>query len=265
MILDSIKSALPLKDILVIDCHGHLGAWDNTHIPKNRLEDIIETMDYLGIDKLCLSHFLGCSCDFRRGNDLLGQAIRKYPDRLIGYATINPNYPEEIIQELERCEKQYGMRLIKIHPFCHEYPADGAAYQAFWKYANKKARIVLTHTWEADKNCGPELFGKIAHRYPRVKIILGHSGVTYKGCEEAIKVARKHKNLYLDIASSQPHLGMLERFVKEVGAERILFGSDMPFLEPAAQIAKIAYARIPEADKKKILGLNMKRLLRGAT
>ena len=54
---------------------------------------------------------------------------------------------------------------------------------------------------------------------------------------------------------------MLERFVKEVGADKVLFGSDIPFLEPAAEIAKIVYARISESDKKKILGLNMKRLL----
>ena len=258
---NGVKSGLPIKGMTVIDCHGHLGSWDNTHIPKKEPEEIIETMDYLGIDKLCLSSFLGCSCDFRRGNDIVGQEIRKYPQRLIGYVTINPNYPDEILQELERCEREYGMKLVKIHPFCHEYPADGASYQDFWKYANKKAKIVLTHTWEADRNCGPGIFGRIAHKYAGVKIILGHSGVTYKGCEEAIKVARENDNIYLDIASSQPHFGMLERFVKEVGADKVLFGSDIPFLEPAAQVAKIAYAKISESDKKKILGINMKMLL----
>jgi predicted TIM-barrel fold metal-dependent hydrolase len=54
---------------------------------------------------------------------------------------------------------------------------------------------------------------------------------------------------------------MIERFVREVGADRVLFGSDTPLLEPAAQLGRIAYAKIPEADKVKILGLNTKRLL----
>ena len=68
-------------------------------------------------------------------------------------------------------------------------------------------------------------------------------------------------NLYLDVASSQPHVGMIERFVKEVGAERVLFGSDMPVLEPAAQLGRVAYAEISEDNKEKILGRNVQQLL----
>ena len=120
---------------------------------------------------------------------------------------------------------------------------------------------MLAHTWESDKNCGPGLFADIAREHPRAKIILGHSGVTYDGCQQAIEVARQHDNLYLDTASSQPHIGMIERFVREVGADRVLFGSDIPLLEPAAQLGRIAYARIKETDKEKILGLNAKELL----
>src|SRR3972149_12321252 len=125
MILDQVKSALPLDDVLVIDCHGHLGAWHLTHMPKKSLREMIEAMDPLGIDKLCLSPFLGCFCDFRRGNDELGEAIKKYPPRLIGQMTVNPHYPDEILPELERGGRAYGVRMLKIHPFCHDYPVDG--------------------------------------------------------------------------------------------------------------------------------------------
>jgi predicted TIM-barrel fold metal-dependent hydrolase len=54
---------------------------------------------------------------------------------------------------------------------------------------------------------------------------------------------------------------MIERFVRELGAERVLFGSDIPLPEPAAALGRIAYARISEEAKRKILGLNIKQFL----
>ena len=230
-------------------------------LPKNSLEETLETMDYLGVDRLCISSLLGCLCDFKHGNDQVGEAVRRHPNRLIGMTTVNPNYPDEVIAELQRCENLYGMNIAKIHPFCHEYPADGENYREFWQYADQREMIVLSHTWESDATCGPEMFDNIAQDYPHVKIILAHSGVTQEGCEQAIGVARKNKNVYLDTASSQPHIGMIERFVSEVGSSRVLFGSDIPMLEPAAQFGRIAFADITENDKQRILGLNMLKLL----
>jgi len=260
-ILDQVKSALPLDDALAIDCHGHLGSWQLLHMARNTVEDTVETMDRLGIDKLCLSPFLGCFCDFRRGNDALGEALRQYPDRLIGQFTVNPHYADEIAAELERCQSEYGVRMLKIHPFCHEYPADGEGYRPLWAFANDHRLVVLSHTWESDKNCGPGMFGKIAADYPGAKIILAHAGGTQEGCRQTIEVVQAHDNLYLDTATSQLHIGMIERFVREVGAERVLFGSDIPLLDPAAQLGRIAFAKIKEEEKEMMLGLNAKRLL----
>ena len=261
MILDQLKSALPLEDVAVIDCHGHLGKWPLTHMARPSLDETIETMDRLGIDQLCLSPFLGCFCDFRRGNDLLGEAVRRHPDRLLGQFTVNPNYPDDVLPEFRRCEKAHGLRMLKIHPFCHEYPVDGPGYRDLWQYADQKEMVVLSHTWESDKNCGPGLFGKIAAEHPKARIILAHAGGTQEGCRQTIEILRKHDNLYLDTATSQLHVGMIERFVREVGADRVLFGSDVPLLDPAAQLGRIAYAKIREEEKEKILGVNARRLL----
>jgi len=261
MTFERLKSALPLESGAVIDCHGHLGGWPILNMPKNSVREIVETMDRLGIGRLCLSHFLGILCDFRRGNDILAEVLRRYPGRLIGQAVINPHYPGRIVAELERCGREHGIRLAKIHPFCHRYPADGPGYRDFWQYTNEKEMVVLTHTADADPTCAPERFGPIAREYPRVKIILAHAGVTQRGCEQTMRMVQEHDNLYLDTASSQPHVGMIEKFVRKAGAGRVLFGSDVPVLEPAAQLGRIAYAKITDQEKEKILGLNMKALL----
>ncbi len=261
MILDRLKSGLPLDHHPVIDCHGHLGAWQLVHMPKISLDDMLQTMDRLGIDKLCLSSFLGCFSDSRRGNDYLLDTIRPYRDRFIGQVTVNPNYPQEVLQELRRSENEPVIGMIKIHPFCHEYPANGSGYRELWKYADDNHMVVLTHTWESDPNCGPAIFGPIAEKHPGAKIILAHAAVTQKGCQETIDVVKDHENLYLDIATSQVHIEMIERFVDELGADRVLYGSDIPLLDPAAPLGRIAYAQITEEEKQMILGQNILRLL----
>lgn len=261
MILDQVKSARPLADVLVIDCHGHLGAWPLVHMPRPSVEDVIHTMDRLGIDKLCLSSFMACFCDFRRGNALLMDTVAKHPDRLLGQIVVNPNYPDEVLTELQRCEGRAPVRMLKIHPFCHDYPVDGPGYRDLWKYADEKEMVVLSHTWESDKNCGPELFAKIARDHPHARIILAHAGGTQKGCRQTVKVLKEHDNLYLDTATSHLHVGMIERFVRQLGPQRVLYGSDVPLLDPAAQLGRIAYAKIKDQDKERILGLNLKQLL----
>jgi len=261
MIRDRVTSGLPLDDVPVVDCHGHLGSWQLLHMARNTVEDMVETMDRLGVDKLCLSPFLGCFCDFRRGNDALGEAVRRYPDRLVGQFTVNPHYADEITAELDRWQSEHGVRMLKIHPFCHEYPVDGEGYRPLWAYANDHRLVVLSHTWESDENCGPAMFGPIAGDYPGATIILAHAGGTQEGCRQTIEVVRAHDNLYLDTATSQLHIGMIERFVRQVGPDRVLFGSDIPLLDPAAQLGRIALAEIEEAEKEMILALNAKRLL----
>ena len=130
-----------------------------------------------------------------------------------------------------------------------------------WDFADRASAVVLSHTWESDPTCGPLLFEDLARQYPGARIILGHSGVTRKGYEEALQVARKCDNVFLDITGSQSHDGILERCAAEVGSERILFGSDLPFLEAAMAIGRVAFARLPDNQKEAILGLNFRRLL----
>lgn len=55
--------------------------------------------------------------------------------------------------------------------------------------------------------------------------------------------------------------GVIEYFVKEIGAEKILFGTDSPMRDPRPQVGWLAYADISFEDKKLIFGGNMKRIL----
>jgi predicted TIM-barrel fold metal-dependent hydrolase len=93
------------------------------------------------------------------------------------------------------------------------------------------------------------------------KIILGHSGVTWRGYEQSFEVGASASNTFLDITGSQSHRTIIERAVARLGARRVLFGSDMPYLEAAMVLGRILAARISDEDREKILRANFACLL----
>jgi predicted TIM-barrel fold metal-dependent hydrolase len=76
-----------------------------------------------------------------------------------------------------------------------------------------------------------------------------------------IRIIRETKNVYADIAGSDPTSGFVEMAVRELGAERVLYGSDVGGRSFASQVAKVLGAEITDEEKRLILGGNIRRLL----
>ncbi|MGH7041418.1 MAG: amidohydrolase family protein, partial [Acetobacteraceae bacterium] len=93
--------------------------------------------------------------------------------------------------------------------------------------------------------------------------LLGHAGVTWRGYMQAMEAAEAAPNLFLDLAGSQHHRMILERCVRRIGAERILYGSDMPFLEASMTLAHVLTARISSEATERILRANFLGLVSG--
>ena len=98
----------------------------------------------------------------------------------------------------------------------------------------------------------------MARRHPQVPLICGHTGGTW---ELGIRAIRGLSNVLVDLAGSDPVNGFVEMAVRELGPERILYGSDCGGRSFASQLAKVYGAQIPEAAKRMILGSNLKRLM----
>jgi predicted TIM-barrel fold metal-dependent hydrolase len=93
-----------------------------------------------------------------------------------------------------------------------------------------------------------------------VTYLLGHSGGVPVGFREAIEVAQTCPNVYLDICCSTMSSVWLERIVSEVGSDRVLFGTDMPFLDPTYLVGRLACAALGDADKRRVFGQNAETL-----
>jgi predicted TIM-barrel fold metal-dependent hydrolase len=268
-ILKKTKMGVPLSDLVIVDSHAHLGHWHYMHIPPSGEKTMVRVMDKTGIKRAIISANIAIGPDYRMGNEMVYQAASVFPDKFHGYVTINPHYYRSINEELdywfENKSNRDRMIAIKIHPTFHQYPIDGEYYRPVFQYAQAHDLVVLSHAWGEspyESLCGPRIFDKIAEKYPSVKIIVGHSGGNLPGFYKSVEVARKHENLYLDTCCSFLSLGFVEFLVENVGAERVIFSSDFPFLNAPAGLGKVVYSKIDTEEKQKILGLNAAKLFR---
>jgi predicted TIM-barrel fold metal-dependent hydrolase len=260
----------------IIDAHIHLGHMADFYMPDNSLERMIRIMDKCGIEAVIASHIVGIMTNhFEYAYAETLKAVTAFPGRIYGFGVFNPHFPKESLELVKAHLGAKGFVGVKVHPAGHRYPLDGENYKPLWEYTSRNGVPVLTHTWDAtpqntypfelvpaQENAQPKLVGTISDRYPTLSIIMAHSGGHYQGHLQAIEAARTHKNVYVDIAGETIGFGLIEWFVKEIGAEKILFGSDINWLDPRAHIGRVLGARITAEDRERIFFRNARSLFR---
>jgi predicted TIM-barrel fold metal-dependent hydrolase len=110
-------------------------------------------------------------------------------------------------------------------------------------------------------NIVPEMMD-LAPRYPNVAFIMAHSGGSFKDARLAIEIALANPNVYLEITLTSVTYQVIEYMVAHVGADRVLFGTDQPMRDPIPQFGWMVYSHCTFEEKKKMLGLNMKTIIR---
>jgi uncharacterized protein len=250
----------PVSAFEIVDCHGHLGYWHNFNIPWRTAGDMVRALDVTGTRCCIASGHSGISADYRLGNDHMIQAMREYPARLLGYCSVNPNYPvDETKAELERCFDA-GMVGIKLHPAMHRQRADAPGYKPAWEFAQEHRLCVLSHSGATDAYCGVAVFEGPARDYPDAKILLGHAGFGYDGAQRCCDLAGRCPNVFLDITISIAYRGLIERMVDGAGADRVLYGTDLPFMDSRPMVGRLAFTDMDDKQLELVLGGNARRL-----
>ena len=259
---ERVHAGLPLGDVEIIDVHAHLGPYYNMHIPAREPARMVRIMDLCGIAKTVLAPNLSWDTDLVFANDMMRDAVAAHPGRLYGACAVNGNYPELSLEELERSFQDKRVVLIKVHPSGSQCRLDDNRMLGIYEFATRRKATILSHTWlDNDPHGNIGLFADVAKSRPAISWIMGHSGGPY-GSRRAVELAQQVPNIYLDITLSMCPARQIEFFVQEVGSERVLFGTDNPFLDPRPQIGRVALAKISPEDKANIFGRNARRLVR---
>lgn len=257
-----IHRGQPIDDMEIIDLHAHLGPYFNMHVPMVSADDMIVSMDRLGIDKVVASATPGIYSDLIMGNDLTLEAIRKYPGRFYGACLVNGNFPGLSMDELHRCfDDEDGFVLIKVHPVLAHCKMDAPEMRKIYEYASENRLFVLVHTWyEGDPFGSQDQFAAMAREYPDALWIMGHSGGPF-GSRYAVEIAEELPNVFLDLTLSMCPAQQIEEFVRCIGSERVVFGTDNPFIDPRPALGRVFLADIERNDLENIVSGNAKRYI----
>jgi predicted TIM-barrel fold metal-dependent hydrolase len=236
----------------IIDSHAHLGIWFSTYVNNGEADGLIRSMDRLGIQKMALMAFDAIGPDMRGGNDRTAAAMRAYPGRFLGQATVDPNESAGMTAELERCFNELGFHGIKFHCDLHGYPADSDQYRPAFEYADAHNLPILIH-------------GVITERmlktYPRAQFLSAHVGAwDGKSPNYAIQLSQDYPNIHLELCSSRILNHVMEKMVEVADVNRIVYGSDAPLMDPGYQMGRVLTACLSPADKEKIFYRNAVRL-----
>ncbi|MBN2310302.1 MAG: amidohydrolase [Candidatus Hydrogenedentes bacterium] len=243
----------------VIDSHGHLGPFRGIYLPEAAVESMIAGMDRAGVESIILSPHNALEGDTREGNREMLDAVRRYPGRIYGYCTLNPQFPNDLDEEMAACLGQPGVVGIKIHPSMHGVPVGDPRYRPVWERANRDRLMVLSHTWGESGGCGHKDLRPIAEQYPDVRLLLGHS--CYGAYPGAIALAAEFPNVYLELTAAAHAYGLIEWMCRDAGSHKVLFGTDYPWFDHAVYIGFVVFAHVDEADMRNILYDNARRLL----
>jgi predicted TIM-barrel fold metal-dependent hydrolase len=174
-------------------------------------------------------------------------------DGLLQYVVLDPRRRETFEQAAEmlctpRCVG------IKIHPEEHGYPIVEHG-DALFAFAAEHRAVVLSHSSEQNSQASDLI--RFANEYPEMRLILAHIGCGWDG-DPTHQVrgvqASTQGNVYTDTSSARsitPNL--IEWAVSEIGAERVLFGTDTPLYHTSMQRIRIDHAGISEREKRLIL------------
>jgi predicted TIM-barrel fold metal-dependent hydrolase len=284
---------------MIIDFHAHpdFKTLSELYSP----DEFVAGMDQGGIDITCLfgndqadpgacppwrdERYMAVPTNF--SEEELAAFCGHYPERLVGFTSINPNrYQPEC--KVERAIKEFGMKAVKLYPHSGFYPNDPRLTRTY-ELCSRMGIPVVIHTgmkavrWQWMKYNQPIYVDDIATNFPDLNIVMCHGG--YPWTEEFIAVVYTNPNIWVDLTFLErieetfklPGLteNTIHRLVKLIGAQRLLWGSEGPYMnlplygshDPSNyQVSQYKLVKrfgfLSEEDKADILGNNAARLLK---
>ena len=258
-----------LRRLGVWDAHAHVGTPGAT--PAKRMEALVKIADRMGVERLCIFmsppwQYEPTPEQFRQSNDDVLAILKEWSSRAFGFVYLNPAHTRASLDELERCVADGPMIGIKlwVAAHCHRPELDPIVRRA----AELNA-VILQHTWIKQRGKGnlpqestPMELAELSTRHPGVPFICGHAG----GGDWALglRAIRDRPEIFADLGGGDPVGGEVEMAVRELGASRVLYGSDVNGRSFASQLGRVLGASITPEQKRLILRDNLRTLLQPA-
>lgn len=260
--MKKIKNKINHKNssgIQIYDCFCGIGPWQTRDkLLPYKPEDILQLMNHFGITKALIhSNFAINNGNIETGNQHIIDAYKNNRDRFAPAFVIKPNpYNPKAIEEYILKMQKYSVKALWL----------GIKPQLLWIWAYKdilieccKRKIPIFINRE---DTHPEHIYKLCKSFPKARIVL--VGISYQEDWWLYPLLKEFKQVRVSTGHFYIPTYNPMTFIKHFSANRLLFGSGLPFFSPGGMISHITYANIAEKDKQLILYKNLEQLLEEA-
>jgi predicted TIM-barrel fold metal-dependent hydrolase len=239
---------------MIIDCHCHAGKGDGLTGPWDTaapLGKYLQRAAHAGIQKTVL--FAAFHSNYLQANRQVARIVNAHPERFYGFAFVHPLLDQkQIFALIQEAVTKLGFVGMKVH-----------RYDARITRAICEAAAVFHLPVLYDVMGEVSTVRLLAEEYPQVNFIIPHLGSfadDWKAQAAFIDILARYPNIYTDTSGIR-RFDLLEEAVKRAGAQKILFGSDGPWLHPGVELAKVHLLGLPSQQEKLILRGNFQRLI----
>lgn len=249
-----------MADYPIVNGHHHIGNassdQDRTFEWSESIEQIIGAMDENRVDATILQP-LGGETDRNVADvhDQIYDASQDYPGRIFGTAAVNPHLGTEFVHdEISRAVQDLGFKFVKLHTLAWGVdPTSEIAYDVFDACVENDVPVMVHTGPHGMPFSVPGMYMDVADDYPELPIIFAHMGGAYTLTQEAIQMADRWDNIYLDTTLAMNMY--IRRAMERVGAEKLIMAAEHSSNIPVA-LEKINCIGASEEQKARILGEN---------
>jgi predicted TIM-barrel fold metal-dependent hydrolase len=243
-----------------------LRRWTKTEAPTEQLpvSVTIAMMDQAGIDRMLISAWVAPR-NVMISNDEVAGFVAEAPDRLVGVGSVDISRPMDAVREIRRCVRELGFRAIRVLPWLWEVPpTDRRFYPVYASCVEEGVpfctQIGHTGPLMPSEVGRPIYLDQVALDFPELAIVGGHIG--YPWTDEAIAVATKHENVYIDTSAytARRYPDQLVAYLRGNGARKVMFGTNYPMFPPAAALRDLDALDLSDETQALFLGGNARRV-----
>jgi predicted TIM-barrel fold metal-dependent hydrolase len=257
---------------MIVDVNAYLGHFAFRQLRYNKAVSLLALMDSKRIDKAVVSSASAITYrNSQAGNEEVADEVRGHSDRLIPFAVINPFYAGWQ-DDLNICHEEFGMAGLRLYPKWHNYQLSNPCCRELVNAATERGMVISIpirvednrqRSWLLNVPDVPleEIVG-LVKAHPKARFIL-LNGIGYTGCP----LGRKDNGLLSNYAIGLSRLSAvlaneLGQLITNLGAERVMFGTGMPFNYPDPALVKLEVLDASDADKEKLRSQNAMTWLR---
>jgi predicted TIM-barrel fold metal-dependent hydrolase len=243
-----------------MDAHAHIGR--SLFGQELAADDLLRSMDDNGVARTVVSPLKPVDYHLGPENDRIAAAVAAHPDRFAGFARVDPWQGRAAVEEAQRA---FGLGLVGLflHPFEEQFAAnDERAFPLMELLHDRGLPLLLAGGYPGFSH--PSQIGDLARQFPQVTIIATHGGqLNISGLllADAGRMLRANPNVLMETSGIYRE-DFIEDTVQELGAERVVFGSNAPYMDPGFEALRVRLAHFSDREKELVGRANLARILR---